>query len=439
MTEPSAFDERPLLDELGRLHRAERAPDELRRALIEELRARQAALRTRSRSSARWRLPAMAALAAGVVAAGWVAIEQLGEGARTALVLRPEPSEPSAQIVAPPSCPDYVGMRDAAALLRTTEGDVLRAGLQVHAVEQPTRRCGTLQRRYLSYVPPSLPLRSSVPVLVILHGAAERAEGMWAVQTRRRFDVLAARHSFIAVYADAVPTGDASQPGQNEPRWQSSSSGAAELDDEQYLQLVVEDLLKRQVIAGQNDVFLVGRAEGAQLALRAAANRPDFYAGVAAFMPLELVPPPAKLPGARLTQALFVVLDELGAHVAKQWALALGVRSSVVDASKGTALPDRVREGSAYALDRPILSSTRDSSVDWIDLRASDAKGPRVRLFDIHRASRLWPSPAGDDDERLLDAFGFRNQDIDGADETWRFFSGREPPAQGPDDAEGPK
>ena len=50
-----------------------------------------------------------------------------------------------------------------------------------------------------------------------------------------------------------------------------------------------------------------------------------------------------------------------------------------------------------------------------------------MRIFDIKQGGIFWPTPAPNDEQRLIQSFGFRNQDIDGAEETWKFLSGEEP------------
>lgn len=419
MTHDESMHERRLLEELSELHHAERAPEDVRARLIERL-SREPAPSPR----ARWALPALAAMVLGLVCTGLLAGRLLERRAEPELVLRAEPSGALAARNAP-TCPDYPGARDAAALLRTTERDVLLAGLAAQAVAQPTARCGVIQRRYLSYVPPSLPRRSSVPVLLVLHGATDGAESMWRQQTRRRFDELASRNSFIVIYPSALPRHGAAP---NESRWQRAGDGT--VDDEQYLQLIVADLERREVIAGGNEVYLAGHAEGAVMALVAAAQRPDFYSGVAASMPDVTVAPPAPSSSApssslRLSKLLLITQGELGASMGRQWALALGVPRAVVDAPLRGLLPGIV-QGSEQG--RPPLN--RDRRVESSDMSSADVGGPRVRVLAVHGAGRLWPHPQADDDARAIEASGPRNQDFDGADETWWFFSGRGRPGQ---------
>jgi polyhydroxybutyrate depolymerase len=429
MTSDESVDERRLLDELAELHRAERAPDMLRARLVARL-SREPAPRRR----ARWALPALAAVVLGVVVSGLFAGQLLERRAGPELSLRAEPSaergtQPGAERATAPGaarapvasagCPDYPGARDAAALLRTTEREVLLAGLAVHAVEQSSARCGVLQRRYLSYVPPSLPRRSSVPVLLVLHGATDDAERLWAFQTRRRFDELASRNSFIVIYPSALPVAAAAP---SERRWLSGGDGT--IDDERYLQLIVGDLQRREVIAGSNDVYLVGHAEGAVMALQAVAHRPDLYAGAAALMPDVAVAPPALSSTDRLSKVLLVTQGELGAGMGAEWALALGVPRATVNAPLQAALPDRVKEGEGHDADRSQPRATEGSTVESRDMSTLDGRGARVRVLAVHGAGRLWPNPLPDD-ARSIEAHGLRNQDFDGADEAWRFFSGR--------------
>lgn len=422
MTSDESVDERRLLDELAELHRAERAPEAVRTRLVARLEREPA-----PRSRARWTLPLLAAAVLGVVVSGLFAGNLLERRAGPELALRAEPGVARAP-VASADCPDYPGSRDAAALLRTTGREVLLAGLSVQAVEQPTARCGVLQRRYLSYVPPSLPRRSSVPVLLVLHGAADDAESLWAVQTRRRFDELASRNSFIVIYPSALPVGAGAF---DERRWRAGDDAA--VDDERYLQLIVGDLQRRGVIAGSNDIYLVGHAAGAVMALQAVAHRPDLYAGVAALMPDVTVVPPAPSSDDRLSKLLLVTRGELGSSMGPEWALALGLPRATVNAPLQAALPDRVKEGEGYE-GRSLPSAARDSTVESRDMSSLDGRGARVRVLSVHGGGRQWPNPLADDDARSIEADGFRNQDFDGADETWRFFSGRERPAPSPQD-----
>ena len=79
------------------------------------------------------------------------------------------------------------------------------------------------------------------------------------------------------------------------------------VDEIGYLRQVVHDLGARAVIKGGNEVYLVGQSNGGGMALSAARQRPDAYAGVAAFMPfVGFSPaPPNALVGSHLRRVMF--------------------------------------------------------------------------------------------------------------------------------------
>jgi poly(3-hydroxybutyrate) depolymerase len=315
-----------------------------------------------------------------------------------------------------------------------TDPDIIRAGLTVHTFETDTPSCGSIVRRYLAYVPPALPSEARAHVLIVLHGGPDRAENMRSIQTQRRFETLAARERFIVVYASAVASQDSDPLMQNEGRWRTPGYERPEVDDEVYLLRIAEDLLTRRVIDGTNSIFLVGHGEGANMALQAAAHRPDFYAGVAAFMaypPLGSPLPSQNVAGARLSRALFVVRDGGGMPMAKRWALSLGVPPEAVEAPRDIELPNRVVEGKSHARTGALARGVRNSTVRRVDLWSAENAQRAVRVFDIKHGGIFWPTLAPNDDERWIRDFGLRNQDIDGAEETWKFLSGAEPRVPG--------
>lgn len=442
MIDPSLSEDQRLLDELGQLHRAERAPVDFRQRLLARLVEAPAVQprRTFERRAARGVavVCASAAVALLMLARSFVGVPSkvlVGAEPRVAPVsMEPTSSRgPAAlgagrELASLPAvslgCPQRLMPADP---LRT-DPDVIRAGLTVHTFKADTLSCGPIVRRYLAYVPKSLPTESSAPVLLILHGGPDRAENMRVIQTQRRFEALAARDGFIVVYASAVPSKDSDPKVPNEGRWRTADYYNPQVDDEEYLLRVVEDLVTRRVTDGSNAVFLVGHAEGAAMALQAAAHRPDFYSGVAAFMPYKFTFSPFRqVAGARLSRALFVLLDGIGRETATDWASAFGVPQSSLREPRVVALPDRVVEGKGQPDVGAIARATRDSTVRRIDMSSAERGGPAVRVFDVEHAGHFWPASAPKDSERLIESFGFRNEDIDGADETWKFLSGAEP------------
>ncbi|HEY7376883.1 MAG TPA: alpha/beta hydrolase-fold protein [Polyangia bacterium] len=306
-------------------------------------------------------------------------------------------------------------------------------GLAVHTFDQATAPCGPVQRRYVSYVPPALGARATAPVLIVLHGQGASAEAMMTFQTRGTFNRLADAKRFVVAYGNGLPTSFDIAGLPNSGRWRSEYTElGATVDELGYLRRIVDDLTARAVIAGGNDVYLVGQSNGGGMALSAARQRPDLYAGVAAFMPFVGFSPtaPPDLAGARLRRVLFAYSDadpalppsyasQVLAPLARGWARALKVSEREIDAPAETARDDVVKEGQGLSDDEEVVSATRDSTVKQLDAR-SETGALRQLVFD--HAGHFWPTREYADPAPLRAEYGLRNQDVEGADETWRFL-----------------
>src|SRR5215471_19017918 len=210
-------------------------------------------------------------------------------------------------------------------------------GLTVHTFGQETSRCGLVERRYVSYVPRTLDARTTAPVVLVLHGQGASAEAMMTFQTRGTFNRLADDNRFVVVYGNGLPTSFDIGGLRKSGRWRSEYTELASTVDELgYLRRIVEDLTARTVIAGGNEVYLVGQSNGGGMALSAARQRPDTYTGVAAFMPFVGFSPaaPPRLVGSRLRRVMFAYsmgdpalppsyAAEVLAPLARAWARAL--------------------------------------------------------------------------------------------------------------------
>ena len=343
-----------------------------------------------------------------------------------------------------PSCPLDAAPRSARIepLFSTAP---LTHELTLHTFEQPTKACGPLVRRYLSYVPSRLGSRSSAPVWMMLHGSGANAESARTFMARDRFDALAARDGFIVVYGNAAP-GARTDPDPLFPNtgvWRQGFLDDGQVDDVDYLGRVLGDLEARGVIRGDNPVLLVGHSNGGGMALEAARRIPHRWRGIAAVMPYdgEQPKPVPDLSATKLRRVLFVyslhdpgMVDgyhETLALLPAEWAAAMGVPRSVILAPRRTSLPNAVVEGESYQGSSPVALATRNSQVTQLDLGAPDGGG-QVRVLVLDHAGHFWPNPTQDTEDWILDRWGLRNQDFDAADMVWEFLRGGLPPPPGP-------
>ncbi len=309
--------------------------------------------------------------------------------------------------------------------------------LALHTFEQPTRACGALTRRYLTYVPSALGPRTSAPVMIVLHGSGGSAEAARTFQAHDRFDALAARDGFVVVYGNAAPgphtTGNSLL--WNNGTWRQAFYDDGQVDDVRYLELMLQDLEERGLIAGQNPVLLVGHSNGGGMVLEAARRGLRNLVGFAALMPFDgLRPePPPKPADTGLRRVLFAIAagdpampegyHELIAEQPARWAKMLGLSEAVLSAPLRRALPNLVFEGEDYRGSSTVALKTRNGTATVLDMAASTGR-KAVRVIELANSGHFWPNPKGDHQDWVLEHYGFRNQDFDAADLVWEFLRG---------------
>ena len=307
--------------------------------------------------------------------------------------------------------------------------------LTLHTFDQETTSCGVIRRRYLSYVPGDVTEESNAPVLIALHGTSGNAEAFQSSVSHGRLDELAARDGVIVVYGNAAPGFYSSDNPQrfNTGSWRQAHYDDGEVDDVDYLQMVLADLKVRNVISGDNDIYLVGFSSGGGMVLSAARERPEMFRGIAPFMAFDgWDPSPVPdLRDARLERVLFVYTSDdprlpdgygdVLSTLPAEWATSMGLPENVTRTPTETALPNLVSEGEAYTGDDPLALRTRNSSGMQIDFTAPDVSGS-VRVLAFDHAGHYWPTPRQNDTAEFVAVYGFTNQDMDASDAVWAYF-----------------
>ena len=306
-------------------------------------------------------------------------------------------------------------------------------GVHLSTFEQPTKDCGPIKRRYLSYIPSSLAPASDAPVVIVLHGIGADAEGMRDFVTRTRFETLADRDRFIVVYGNAAPGAGTVPERPNGGGFRKDPSAQTQVDDFAYLRSIIDDLLARAAISGKNPVFLTGLSDGGGMTHMAALHDPSRYQGIAPIMPyvattVEGLPADGAFTFRRVLLGYSLSDPGLPAGYETQlaplglaWAKALGLSSAEQDSPKQISLPDTVKEGEDYQGTLPNALRTRDSRAEQIDYGTDPSKA-QVRVLRFDHGGHLWPVANPPDGERELARFGFRNQDFDMSDAVWEFF-----------------
>jgi poly(3-hydroxybutyrate) depolymerase len=309
----------------------------------------------------------------------------------------------------------------------------------LHTFDQETTHCGPIRRRYLSFVPKALEAATHAPVFIALNGTGGDAESFRSFMTHGRLDALATRDGAIVVYANAAPGPYSSDNPQwrNADTWRHDTRDDGEVDDVAYIEMVLDDLQKRKVIAGDNDVYLLGLSIGGGMVLKIAKEKPGRFKGIAPFMAYDgwtpTPVPPLSCTG--ISRLLFGMASEdpglpIGyeavlSALPSKWAEAAGLPPEAVQSPTVTALPNLVHEGADYSGNDAIALRTRDSHVLQTDMSAPGACA-RVRVLEFVGGGHLWPTPELGDKAGYIEEFGFANQDLDASDAVWEFFMAKE-------------
>ncbi|HKO93491.1 MAG TPA: hypothetical protein VJU61_20195, partial [Polyangiaceae bacterium] len=325
-------------DGLRRAHSGERAPAALRRRVLARARATRSFKDRRGPRARGWLARGgLLGIAAGVAACLWLGVSLfVAESASERGGLAP----PQLDVLprAEPAGSRAAGGRCATRLPTSPWNPLdidigLRSSGFVGETFETATECGALTRRYVVWVPEGKDA-ASAPVLLVLHDAGENPSQV-QLSTRWWFLDLAQREHLVLVYANG--SSSMSQDNSvliNAGVWQADGDTHPAVDDSEYLKGIVEHLRLQRGLARSSKVFLAGYGSGAVMALAAAMQHPDRYAGVAAFLPTRL---PAKddfgssLPAASSPSTLksvFIALPEVpgadASELALRWASALG-------------------------------------------------------------------------------------------------------------------
>lgn len=395
-------------ERLRRAHRAERAPDALRRRALERARSTRVPSQRRSKRAGEWIGRAgLSALAAGVAGGVWLGVSRFAfdgpggvegaAGARSEVVPHAEPAgpreAPAGRCAKPlPSSPWNP------AQVNLPYGAGFEAGVFEIATD-----CGPLTRRYVLRVPAAV--ASSAPVLIVLHDAGEEAEHA-GIPTRWWFEDVTRRERAVLVYGNGGPSvSGAAQGLSNAGVWQTDETAHPAVDDLEYLRRLIGDLRGRRGLAQSGEIFLAGYGSGAVMALAAAARDPELYSGVAAFLPTrsprpdELGTLPRQASGERRLRSVFVLLPAAAGEdpstLAWQWASALGSEPGPVRVTREKPGIQRV--------DTPL------------------AGGISLRLVRLSTEVDPFPVPGGGDPITRA-ASAARPSFFDGPGTAWAFF-----------------
>ena len=146
-----------------------------------------------------------------------------------------------------------------------------------------TIRVGELDRRYTVHVPTGYDGKTSVPVVIMLHGGGGTGK---AAATETGWGAKADEAGFLAVFPDAMSR-DPTQPssfGRNPQLWNDGSDrfypGQKAPDDVGFLNAMLDELLAKFTV-DQGRIFVTGFSNGASMSFRIGAELSKRIAAIA--------------------------------------------------------------------------------------------------------------------------------------------------------------
>ena len=164
------------------------------------------------------------------------------------------------------------GRADTAQPERTSSGD--------HNI---TIRVGELDRHYTVHVPPGYNGKTSVPVVIMLHGGGGTGK---AAATETGWGAKADKAGFLAVFPDAMPP-DPTKPSRfrgNPQLWNDGSDrfypGQKAPDDIGFVNAMLDEMIARFAV-DQRQIFVTGFSNGASMSFRIGAELSNRIAAIA--------------------------------------------------------------------------------------------------------------------------------------------------------------
>lgn len=182
------------------------------------------------------------------------------------------PARPTPPMVTPVSFPGNGPWKPTpAAVSAPSKLDITKPGdyLQTMTIEGA-------ERKYHVHVPPSYNGKTPMPMVILLHGHGQDGE---TIAQHTKFDQMANREGFIAVYPDAR-----SWAGRDEWRAWDTDNGlippGADADDVSFMRQIIDRTEKDYKIDPKR-IYMAGLSNGGMMSFRAAGELSDKLAAIA--------------------------------------------------------------------------------------------------------------------------------------------------------------
>ncbi|HYQ55891.1 MAG TPA: PHB depolymerase family esterase [Draconibacterium sp.] len=274
-----------------------------------------------------------------------------------------------------------------------------------------------LERNYELFVPDNDLEGKNYPVVFILHGGGGKARRMPRF-TRYRFNELAERDGFIAVYPNGY------RKGWNDgDRDTLAVARRLDIDDVGFFDVMIDDLYKKLSIDREH-IFACGISNGGFMVQRLALERSEVFKAIGV-VAANMSEDQQKYVSENPVSVLFIcgTSDPLVPYNGGPVTVLKQKRGEVVSVDKSVAFWKEQNGCSELAEETELPDTNKaDDCVAYKSVwKNPDDQNIQVVNIRIENGGHTWPGTRQYLPKKLI---GNVNQDINGCDEIWSFFKG---------------
>lgn len=274
-----------------------------------------------------------------------------------------------------------------------------------------------LKRNYELFVPERYSKDKTYPVVFILHGGGGRASRVPRF-TRYRFNELAERDGFVAVYPNGYKKG-----WNDGDRDTLAVARRLNIDDVSFFDVMIDDLDEKLSI-DRGRIFACGISNGGFMVQRLALERSSVFKAIGV-VAANMSEDQQKHVPENPVSVLFIcgTADPLVPYNGGPVMVLKQKRGEVVSVDKSVNFWKEQNGCSELveACKLPDVNKTDDCSVHKTVWQNPDNHNIRVVNIRIENGGHTWPGTRQYLPKKLI---GIINHDINGCDEIWSFFKG---------------
>jgi polyhydroxybutyrate depolymerase len=269
-----------------------------------------------------------------------------------------------------------------------------------------------LERTYIVHLPKGFDKKTSLPLVIALHGGGGQGKGMLKLSG---FNEISDKNNFVVVYPDGI-----------KKQWNDGRDDFhlnRDINDVKFISCLIDSLIVFYNI-DSNRIYVTGISNGGIMSFRLACELSDkiaAFAPVAASMPLDpayVCRPTGSIPA----MIIFGDADPLVPFEGGDISLPLiGTRGKVIPVNDAVAY--WIKNNKCNTLPAEMSKNDADDGTELDKKIYSPANSQAdVQFWLVKGGGHCWPGGAQYLPKSII---GISSKEFDASEEIWKFFSGK--------------